>query len=500
MRRVPTVCRVLLFAAALPCFVTAGVSRTDRDDLPPQAPEEETEDMKPQKTVIDVAVARPFYESCFERFGEAAEAHGIGLSITRLPSDIGLEAAKALIERGNADLFLIPAEWLPGFAESGFLLPLDGLEGIQDAKLGDIFLPMLDFYCKYDGRLYGLPLDGDVRLFYYRKDLLEDSAEKSLFEREYGYALSVPKNVEQAVDFSRFFTRTRGSVLAGEVLSRDFYGIGMALGPGWCHYEWLDRFLSYGGVYFDGALRPLIADACGVRALEDLTRLLRYAPQDAVLWGYKEAKEAFAQGRIASLVLWSDLFKLVYDEEDPIPLGMVGVSHIPGRSVNGGSDFRALMSGGGVMTIASQTEKPDACVWVAASMSADSGGFVFDPRTRCDPFRYSHAACSRELSKMLSDIVGSEISEKDAVEYLDAVEASMEHGVPALTIASSDDYIDLLDLYVYRALTGEIKPAVALKRAAEGWDEISMGEGRELKEKMWESTYAVWEEIHGMFR
>jgi multiple sugar transport system substrate-binding protein len=495
LRRIPTVCRVFLFAAVLPCLVTAHASRTDKESLPPQVLMEKTKEAVLPKTVIDVVVVGPFYEPCFERFKEEGEAHGIGLSVTCIPKDVGFEAVATVLERGDADLLLIPPGWLPRFAESGLLLPIDGLEGIQDARLGDIFLPILDFYCRYDGRLYGLPLDGDIRLFYYRKDLLEDPAEKSMFEREYGYALSVPRNVVQAVDFSRFFTRMRGSVLAGEVLTHDFYGIGMALGPGWCHYEWLDRFLSYGGIYFDGDLQPLIADGRGVKALEDLKRLLQYAPPDTISWGYREVKEEFAGGHIASLVLWSDLFKLIHEAENTLLSGRIGIAHVPGRTVNGGFDFRALMSGGGIMTVASSTGKPDASLWVAVAMSTGAERFVFDPRTRCDPFRYSHTAGIPALAETLSDIISSEVSEKEATEYLNAVRESMEHGVPALTIPSSDDYLDILDLYVHRVLTGEMEPELALKRAAESWDAISMEYGFKLQEKSWRSVYTVWERL-----
>lgn len=496
MQRVLIVCRTLFFIAVLQCLVNAHASRAEKAGEDPHAPPEESEEATPPEIVIDVVVAGTFYEPCFERFKEAGEARGIALSVTFLPRDGCFEEVRDLLERGDVDLLLIPPVWLPGLVESGLLLPFDDPEGTQDAGHGDIFLPMLDLFCRFDGRLYALPLDGDVRLFYYRKDLLEDHAEKSAFEREYGYTLSVPKSGMQAVDFSRFFTRKMGAVLAGEVLTHDFYGVGMALGPGWCHYEWLDRFLTYGGIYFDDDLRPLIADKRGVRAIEDLKRLFEYAPPAALTWGYREVKEAFVEGRIASLVLWSDLFKLVYDAEHPSIEGRVGVSHVPGRMVNGGFDFRALMSGGGVMAVASSSGKPDSAFWVASAMSTNSARFVFDPRTRCDPFRYSQVACPHALSETLSAITGSRISEEDAAEYLDAVRESMEHGVPALAIPSSDDYIDLLDLYVHRALAGEMEPALALERAARKWDEISREYGYEVQKKSWRSVYAAWERLY----
>ena len=147
------------------------------------------------------------------------------------------------------------------------------------------------------------------------------------------------------------------------------------------------------------------------------------------------------------------------------------------------------------MAVASSTGKPEASFWVASKMSTSSGRFVFDPRTRCDPFRYSHAAAFHFLSATLSDITGSQVSEEDAAEYLGAVTESMEHGVPALTIPSSDDYIDLLDLYVHRVLTGDMEPSFALERVVQGWDAISREYGYGLQEKTWRSVYTTWERL-----
>jgi len=495
VRPVSTIYHFLLIAALLSLLVTARAAYAEKPGEQVLSPEEKTE--SPIETVIDVVAAGKFYAPCFERFRKVGETRGISLSVKYLPRDTGFDGMRELLQRGHADLVIIPSGWLPALAESALLLPLDDLESTQDAGIDDIFLPLLDFYCRYDGSLYALPLDGDVRVYYYREDILEDPLEKSAFEREYGYALSVPKNVVQSYDFARFFTRKRGTVLAGKPLSHDFFGVGMALGPGWCHYEWLDRFLAYGGVYFDDSLRPLIAEERGVTALEDLKRLLQYAPPDTLSWGYSEVKDAFSGGRLASLVLWSDFFKLVHGAGNLSTEGVVGVSHVPGRTANGGFDFRAVMSkGGGVIAVATSTRKPDESFWVASSMSMSPGRSVYDPRTRCDPFRYSQTFGARALSETLFNITGLPVPESAAAEYLDAVRESMEHGAPVLTIPYSEDYIDLLDLYVHRALAGEMDPALALEIAAEGWDTISRERGYELQAKSWRSVYAVWERLY----
>ena len=46
----------------------------------------------------------------------------------------------------------------------------------------------------FDGKTYGLVVDGDVLVTYYRKDLFEDPENQEAFKEKYGYDLAPPKN------------------------------------------------------------------------------------------------------------------------------------------------------------------------------------------------------------------------------------------------------------------------------------------------------------------
>jgi len=51
--------------------------------------------------------------------------------------------------------------------------------------------------------------------------------------------------------------------------------------------------------------------------------------------------------------------------------------------------------------------------------------------------------------------------------------------LPYLNVPFSREYIDVLDLYLHRSLTGELEPEEALKRAGEEWHNIGEGRVRE---------------------
>ena len=142
---------------------------------------------------------------------------------------------------------IYPPGYLPEFANNGYIIPLDPYLGVRDPKMDDIVESFRKLYCEYDGKTYSVPYDGDIHIFYYRQDLVEDPTEKKNFKAKYGYELGVPETWDEVKDFAEFFTRKAGQKLGGSTLEKDFYGNGMMLSRFWCIYEFIDHFASYGG-------------------------------------------------------------------------------------------------------------------------------------------------------------------------------------------------------------------------------------------------------------
>jgi multiple sugar transport system substrate-binding protein len=325
---------------------------------------------------------------------------------------------------------------------------------------------------------------------------VEHPGERSNFEKRYGYELSVPETWEEAKDFAEFFTREKGEELAGEVLTQDFYGNGMLLGRGWCHFEWMDHFTSYGGVYFDEELNPMINSTAGVRALQDLKDMMPYAPPGILSWGYMENRGSFLGGNLASFILWTDLFKFSYNADESVVAGNVGISHIPGAMIDGDLHYKATMPFGRVISITSTSKHPAEAFWVASYMSQEASiDFCFDPRTGEDPFRYSHVNAPDKLASYLEDFSQGDVPVEDCENYLNAIEANLENGYPDLSIPGSQEYMDILDLYIHKALSGEIGVREALDKAADEWVKINESLDLESQRTIWNSQLDSWREL-----
>src|SRR5438093_60590 len=58
----------------------------------------------------------------------------------------------------------------------------------------------------YNGKIYGLVVDGDVLVTYYRKDLFEDPDNQAAFKAKYGHDLAPPKSYKEFGDIACFLT------------------------------------------------------------------------------------------------------------------------------------------------------------------------------------------------------------------------------------------------------------------------------------------------------
>lgn len=461
--------------------------------------EEEKEEVAGSGAKVNVFVYGSINTFPFELFAEnIKEESGIELNLASISEGNMYTKLKDEFVNGTGafDLVVIRPAWIPEFISLKAIRPMNEFTEILDPKLDDIIPPFLKLYCMYDGKLYCLPYDGDVHVYYYRKDLVEDTVEQKHFKSKYGYELAVPETWKKAIDFAEFFTRKKGDTLAGKVLKQDFYGNGMLLGEGWSHYEWMNHFVAYNGIYFNEDFKPMINSEAGINALEDLERLKLYAPPEILSWGYRENSEAFLGGQLASFILWSDFYKFSYNKDKSIIAGKVGISLIPGVIINGKLHYKATMPFGRVIAVTTTTKHPEAAFWVASYMSTYASiDFTFDPRTGEDPFRYSHLNSPERLSKYLSDFSEGKVPVDDCKDYLDAVKASLQRGFPDLSIPGSREYIDILDLYIHRALLGEISIKKALDSVAEEWDKISESLGFESQKAIWLTQLKAWKEL-----
>src|SRR3954449_1626198 len=104
-------------------------------------------------------------------------------------------------------LNVIPA-WMPDLAQAGALEQLDSYVDKYGyrAELQKIAPTYRDNQMTVNGKIYGLPDDGDVLLFYYRKDIFAREDLTKEFQAKHGYALAPPKTWKQFDEMGNFLT------------------------------------------------------------------------------------------------------------------------------------------------------------------------------------------------------------------------------------------------------------------------------------------------------
>ena len=398
---------------------------------------------------------------------------------------------------GAFDIVVYPPKYEPEFANLGNIQPLDAYTYLIDPMLDDIPVSLRELYSIYNDKLYSLPEDGDLHVLYYRKDLIENPIESKNFEARYGYKLGIPQTWKQAIDYAQFFTRKKGEQLAGKTLDDNFYGTAMMLDRLWCIYEFIDRFAAFQGTYFDENLNPGINSEAGLKALDTIKELLKYAPPDSLSYGYFETRNSFLGGKCASMLQFTDIFKFSYDVTQSVVMGKLGLSHIPGTMVNGELYYKGTMPYGRIMSVTSTCKNPAAAYWVIAYMSTvASQDFVFDTRTGEDPFRYSQINAPERLSEWLEKFSGgSKVPVAECKEYLDTIGASFKSAYPEFSLPGSKLYMDALSEYVQKALGGSLSSKEALDQCADRWNTITDQLGRKGQLEIWNRLLISWRKL-----
>ena len=422
---------------------------------------------------------------------DEASKKGIEIEIVGVPFTAVYEKLKTEFVGGTGayDLVIFYPIYLGEFADFGYLRPLDDYIKELDPHLEDVIPAYRELYLKYGGHVYALPYDGDILNLYYRRDLFENEEEKANFKKKYGYDLKPPETWKELRDVAEFFTRKKGEKLAGKILDHDFYGYAFYGARGFCYAWWNNRFASYGGVYFDRDMNPMINSEAGVKALEDMIDIMKFCPPDVLSYGYEELKDAFLLDRVAMVVQWPCVWKKGQDPKQSKIVGKIGVAHVPGvKKPDGTIYYRAAAPVGRVLGIPTTAKHPKEAYWIAWMLSYKlSTECVSTSKTGLDPYRYSHVNHPEAFSEFAPA--------EEAKRYLDAVMQNLEHAFPDLNIPGAGEYLDALDLYITSALAGKMSPKEALDKAAERWNEITDMLDRERQKKIYNNMIENWKKL-----
>jgi multiple sugar transport system substrate-binding protein len=189
---------------------------------------------------------------------------------------------------GNYATHTADPMYLPLYAVNNWVEPLDLFlndDQLTDRAWFDLedIVPLWRRHNTVRGRLWGMPVEGEVTIHIYRRDVYEQ------------LGIRPPDTLEELREAAR---RAHNP-------ARNLYGLALRgfRGPGQNMYIWPSLFRAYGGQWFDHAGRPTVNSEAGVRALEYYVTVLReFAPRGVENWNWPEIMEAFAAGTLVQYI------------------------------------------------------------------------------------------------------------------------------------------------------------------------------------------------------
>ena len=348
---------------------------------------------------------------------------------------------------GAYDALNIVPSWMPDLVRAGALEPLDDYVdqyGYRE-ELQEIAPVYRDNQMTVDGTIYGFPDDGDVFIFYYRKDIFEENG------------LQPPQTWEEFAEIGQKLT---------DKYAPDMYGAAFIRQAPYAQLMFQERFRVEGGKFFDeDSMKATVNSDIGVKVFTDMRAENAFMPPGVETWGFVENLAAFLAGDTAMTISWPPYGRWAagYGTEEEA-LSWVPKSTIAGKVgyalPPGGHPQLALGFSLGVSS--SSRNKEAAYLFIQWLNSKDvSLERVQLPYALRDPFRASHFASEEYKSRW-----------PEAPEYLATLEKAAQTGLLDLSILQTDQYEEALRQGISRLWAGE-DPKAILDDVAAQWDALT---------------------------
>lgn len=254
---------------------------------------------------------------------EFEEETGIKVVFDDLPtSSLSEKAAMNLTGKtGTYDLVAIDEPFVPKFAK--YLLPYEEWPEPNVAqgkvKLDNLAGPAVQGSTWQD-TVVGLPINGNVYMMIYRKDLFNDSANKKAYKEKYGYELQPPKNLDQLKDVSEFFYQPDNELYGWGPFTTVSEGLTVEA-------MWVLR--SFGAEILTDDLKPALDKGKAVEAFEYYKELLKFSPPGKLAYGHPERIQAMNTKNLTIMQQWPAIIPSHEDEEESLVAGKVGYMKNP---------------------------------------------------------------------------------------------------------------------------------------------------------------------------
>jgi len=409
---------------------------------------------------------------------EFEELTGAKIKITRVPFPDLYQETLLGLKQNKYDVLTFGSMWIAD--------ALPYLEPLPDTMLAspeyrDV-LPHYKSIASWGNTAYMVPIDGDRHFLQYRRDLLEDPAFKSEFHKKTGKQLGVPRTWPELQEIARFFQGRKtadGKEISGiaEVTVSD-----ALLGN-----YFIKRAAPYakhpkvkGGFYFDlKTMEPLINTPGWVEALKDFIAAQDLYPKGGQTMSFFDTITTFGRGNVVFADSWDDPFVEAMEAGNPLR-NKVAAALSPGsRRVwnrNTGKwdkfpnvNYAPYIVYGWSSGVAKSSKHKEAA-FDFLGFYANRNNHQADlhvGRYGMNPFRRSDL----DVSLWTGAGWNPEVA-KSYVQMLDA-QSKSRNRVLDLRIYRGQEYVYLLSVGVYRAITGRESPQKALDEVAQRWKQLT---------------------------
>jgi multiple sugar transport system substrate-binding protein len=343
----------------------------------------------------------------------------------------------------------------------------------------DNFTSFINDFKDADGNVYGVPMEAFVKVYLYRSDLFNDPAIQEAFETQYGYPLAPATTHQQYQDIAAFFTAY------GEENGLELWGstVQGATGHSSSFYEFVESVLPTFGVYNWGINQEnwkatvenggeMNSDAAKA-ALAYWVGLLADAPPEATASTWDEVAASFAAGRAAQgWVYGENAAWIAIDPERSKVVGNVGVALPPVAEgvmadAESGAGYIGYYDGGAFGLPVSSKNQLCTLLWMQ---------YIGQESVQAD---WAIAGSRIVMESTYDDPKVQEVDTKvDGYYTLMREEGPLFRGAPPFPFHSA--LREVVQPFIWKALSGELTPADALDQAAAAADAelVNLGYGQ----------------------
>jgi ABC-type glycerol-3-phosphate transport system substrate-binding protein len=204
---------------------------------------------------------------------------------------------------GRYDVVFVDEPWIPPLSE--FLLPLN--ERMKSLDLGD-FVPTTMASGAFQGTQYAMPVDCNVQILVYRKDLFEQKG------------LKPPATWDELLAAAKTFHDP----------ARERYGIAVTASSDiqTALYMLLAQW-SYGAELVDATGRGGLNTPAGKKGGEVFLDLLKSAPPNVKSYNFADVNKAIQLGQAAMAIQWASGAKPMEDKTRSSVAGKLGYALVP---------------------------------------------------------------------------------------------------------------------------------------------------------------------------